>query len=259
MKALLLDLDGVLYQGDQIIPGAREAVRWLQGSHIPHLFITNTTSRPRHAICEKLAAMEIEVPAEKILTPVIAARHWIKSLTLVPSALLVPNATITDFEDIPRHPDHLESGAASLVVGDLGERWDYALLNRAFRLLMNEPPPILIALGMTRYWRADDGLRLDVAPFVRALEHASGREAVVLGKPSAAFFQQALALLDRDADQTWMVGDDIVGDVQGAQSAGLKGVLVKTGKFRPSDLEGERKPDAVLDSISELPQWCSKY
>lgn len=258
MKALLLDLDGVLYQGDQIIPGARESVAWLKESHTPHLFITNTTSRPRQSICRKLAAMGMDVSPEKILTPAIAACQWIKSLKLVPSALLVPSATMVDFESISKHPDHLESGAASVVIGDLGEQWDYALLNRVFRLLMNEPPPILIALGMTRYWRAEDGLRLDVAPFIKALEHASGCQAVVLGKPSIAFFEQALSLLNVEADQTWMIGDDVVGDVQGAQSAGVAGVLVKTGKFRPSDLEGEIKPDAVLASIAQLPEWCSK-
>jgi ribonucleotide monophosphatase NagD (HAD superfamily) len=65
----------------------------------------------------------------------------------------------------------------------LGEGWDFATLNRAFRLLMAEPHPRLIALGMTRYWRAADGLRLDTAPFVVALQHATGIAPVVLGKP----------------------------------------------------------------------------
>jgi ribonucleotide monophosphatase NagD (HAD superfamily) len=106
---------------------------------------------------------------------------------------------------------------------------------------------------MTRYWRAADGLRLDVAPFIKALEHAAGCEAVVLGKPSPAFFAIALAQIGCTASETVMVGDDILGDVRGAQAAGLQGFLVRTGKFQPTDLKGDVEPDAVLDSIADLP------
>jgi HAD superfamily hydrolase (TIGR01458 family) len=144
------------------------------------------------------------------------------------------------------------------VLGDLGEGWDFATLNRAFRLLMAAPQPALVALGMTRYWRAADGLRLDVAPYVKALEHASGAQAVVLGKPAPEFFEAALARVGCAAAEAVLIGDDIVGDVQGAQRADLAGVLVRTGKFRPSDLEGEIRPDAVLDSIAAFPDWWER-
>jgi HAD superfamily hydrolase (TIGR01458 family) len=142
-----------------------------------------------------------------------------------------------------------------VVLGDLGEGWDFHTLNRAFRLLMAETRPALVALGMTRYWRAADGLRLDVAPYVKALEHASGARAVVLGKPAPEFFRAGLARVDCPAGEAVLIGDDIVGDVQGAQRVGLQGVLVRTGKFRVSDLAGEIRPDAVLDSIADFPAW----
>ena len=164
-------------------------------------------------------------------------------------------ATAAEFGATPRLDPSAESGAAAVVLGDLGEGWDFRTLNRAFRMLMAEPQPALLALGMTRYWRAADGLRLDVAFFVRGLEHASGAEALVLGKPAPAFFAAALASLGSTADETVIVGDDVVGDVAGGQRAGLKGVLVRTGKFRPADLEGEIRPDAVLDSIADLRAW----
>jgi ribonucleotide monophosphatase NagD (HAD superfamily) len=108
---------------------------------------------------------------------------------------------------------------------------------------------------MTRYWRAMDGLRLDAGAFVRALEYACGRSAVVLGKPADAFFATAVEDLALDAAQLVMVGDDVQADVEGAQRAGLSGVLVRTGKFSAVDLEGRVKPDAVLDSIADLPNW----
>ncbi|MBE9536677.1 MAG: TIGR01458 family HAD-type hydrolase [Proteobacteria bacterium] len=255
MRGILIDLDGVLYQGDEAIPGAAAVLEWLKESRIPQLFVTNTTSRPRRAICKKLASMGIEADEDRILTPVVAASCWLKRQVSGPAALFMPSATMEEFENIPQLPAHQESGAAAVVLGDLGEGWDFPRLNRAFRLLMDSPQPPLIALGMTRYWRAEDGLRLDVAPFVKALEHAAACEAIVLGKPSKAFFQEALKMLGVDAEDTIMIGDDICGDVKGAQDAGLRGILVRTGKFLPSDLDGSTHPDAVLESISDLPAW----
>jgi phospholysine phosphohistidine inorganic pyrophosphate phosphatase len=96
---------------------------------------------------------------------------------------------------------------------------------------------------------------LDVAPFIKALEHAADCEAVVMGKPAGEFFYAAVRKLGTAPSDTVMIGDDIRGDVGGAQAAGLAGILVRTGKFRPRDLEGEIEPDAVLDSVADLPQW----
>jgi HAD superfamily hydrolase (TIGR01458 family) len=123
---------------------------------------------------------------------------------------------------------------------------------------MADPQPPLVALGLTRYWRAEDGLRLDAGAFVRALEYATGRAAVVLGKPDRAFYDAAVTDLGLDAHEVVMVGDDIRTDIEGAQRAGLAGVLVRTGKFTPADLDGDVTPDAVLDSIADLPRWWAR-
>lgn len=258
MRSLLVDLDGVLYKGDIAISGAVETVSWLRKNEIPHLFLTNTTSRPRQAICQKLQGLGIEASEDRILTPVIAASEWLRANTDGKVALFVPEATRTDFEGLESLPDDAETGAAGVVVGDLGEGWDFRTLNRAFRLLIEDHKPPLIALGMTRYWRAADGLRLDVAPFVKALEHATARQAVVLGKPEPGFFDIALKRLGARAGDTAMIGDDIVGDIQGGQMAGMKGILVRTGKFRESDLHSPIRPYAVIDSIADLPEWWHK-
>lgn len=258
MRAILIDLDGVIYEGERSVPGAPEVVAWLQQHRIPHLFLTNTTSRSREALVVKLQRLGIETDVDRILTPPVAATQWLSEHAAGPAALLVPETTVIDFGDTARLEPDAESGAAAIVLGDLGDVWDFATLNRAFRLLMADPRPALVALGMTRYWRAADGLRLDVAPFVKALEHATGCRAVVLGKPAPEFFRTALALLDSTAGETVIVGDDIVGDVGGAQRVGIRGLLVRTGKFRPDDLDGDIRPDAVLDSIAELPDWWQR-
>ncbi len=163
-------------------------------------------------------------------------------------------ATREDFADFIA----VEADARAVIVGDLGEDWNYRRLNHAFRLLQDNPQCPLLALGMTRYWRSADGLRLDTGPFVRALEFACGRSATVLGKPATDFFQTALEKLGVTAEQALMVGDDIRGDIAGSQQAGLKAALVQTGKFRPEDLQGETQPDAVLGSLAELPDWWAR-
>jgi phospholysine phosphohistidine inorganic pyrophosphate phosphatase len=255
MTAVLFDLDGVFYKGDKAIAGAPEVTVWFKEQQILHLFLTNTTSQPRTALVRKLDRLGIEVDPSKILTPPVAAVHWLKAHVSGRIALFVPEGTKREFLGLPLLDENSESGASAVVVGDLGEAWNFATLNRAFRLLVAEPRPYLLALGMTRYWQAPDGLRLDTAPFVVALEHASGVKALVLGKPAAAFFQSALDLVGDTAANTVMVGDDIQVDIEGAQSLGMRGILVRTGKFRPTDLEREVKPAAVLDSIASLPAW----
>lgn len=255
MRGVLLDLDGVVYVGDQPVPGAAETVDWLAREGVPYRFLTNTTSRPRRAIVDKLAGMGVRAGEDLILTPAVAAAAWLRRHHVEGPALFVPDATAAEFAELGPLLDGADGGAGAVIIGDLGEGWDYTTLNRALRLLMSDPPPPLVALGMTRFWRAEDGLRLDAGAFVRALEYAAGRTAVVVGKPDPAFYATAVDALGLEAGHVVMVGDDIRTDVEGAQRAGLTGVLVRTGKFSASDLTGEIAPDAVLDSIADLPRW----
>ncbi len=259
MKALLFDLDGVLYTGNNAIEGAADVIDWCTDAAIPHLFLTNTTSRPVSALVDKLAEFGIKSEAGDFLTPSLAAQHWLKNHNDGKIALFIPEASRDEFSQFEHCREESEQGVTAVIVGDLGESWNFKTLNRAFRILMNNSEARLLALGMTRYWRADDGLRLDTAPFVKALEHASGRKAIVLGKPSKEFYCGALQKLGCNADQTIMIGDDIKGDIEGSQKAGLRGVLVKTGKFQPTDLEQNIIPFDVIDSINDLPGWWESH
>lgn len=247
-------MDGVVYNDIHPIAGAVETVQWVEAHNIPHLFLTNTTSKSCAALSEKLLGLGIRAAETEILTPAGAAAEWLRSRE-GQIALFVRQPARSEFAGLPCLPDDAGRGAAYVVVGDLGDLWDYRTLNRAFRLLHDNPEAQLIALGMTRYWLAADGLSLDVAPFVAALEHATGRRALVFGKPAARFFLAGAERLGLEGGEVLMIGDDIDADVGGAQAAGLKGALVKTGKFRPADLEGAVRPDAVFDSIADLPAW----
>jgi phospholysine phosphohistidine inorganic pyrophosphate phosphatase len=199
--------------------------------------------------------MGVVVKAEEILTPVIAVRNWVASEGLTRVAYFVAEETRQDFDRATEVDAGEVTAVDAVVIGDLGEAWDFRTLNQAFRLLMDNPDAPLVALGMTRYWRAEDGLWLDVAPFVVALEHATGRHARVMGKPSTGFFQQTMDGCGLKSEELVMIGDDIRDDVDGAQRAGLSAVLVRTGKFSEQDLDGEVRPDAVLDSLAGLKDY----
>lgn len=252
MKAILFDLDGVFYQGNKPIADAIKIIDWVDQNNIPYLFVTNTTSAPRTELVNKLASMNIITTAEYIFTPLVAAQLWLQSHAIKNIALYIPESSKSEFAGFSQSYENPDA----IIVGDLGYQWNYEILNHIFRLLMDKSDLPLLALGMTRYWQAEDGLRLDVAPFIKALEHATNREAIVMGKPAATFFQSALTRLQFSADEVLMIGDDIRGDIEGAQQSGLKTALVRTGKFRESDLQLGIKPDYLLDSVVNLAeQW----
>ncbi len=258
MQAILFDMDGVLYNSEEPIPGAAEALAWLRRRQVPHLFVTNTTSRSRDVLRDKLARFGIPASPTQIMTPCEAAADWLRSRNEGGVALFLRPAARTAFDGLECLADQAESGARYVVIGDLGSAWDFQTLNRAFRLLYANPAATLIALGMTRYWQAPDGISMDVAPFVAALENASGRNALVFGKPAPAFFHAAAERLGVPSSEILMLGDDIESDIAGAQSAGMQAALVRTGKFRSLDLEGPVKPDAVFDSVAELAEWWER-
>jgi HAD superfamily hydrolase (TIGR01458 family) len=140
----------------------------------------------------------------------------------------------------------------AVVVGDLGPDFTYDRLNAAFRLLLDGA--LLVALQKNRSWRTPDGLSLDVGPFVAALEYAARREAIVVGKPSRAFFETVLADVGVPPDLAAMIGDDVESDVGGALRAGLAGILVRTGKHREKAVRASGvEPTLTLDSFAELP------
>jgi len=255
-QAYLLDLDGTLYSGGGAIPGAPEALARLREREIPHRLVTNTTSRSRAMLVQRLRDYGFEVSPEEVFTATLAGADVVKDAGYRWVAPFVPEPALSDMNDLDlcggtsgrvasRTPD-------AVLVGDLGERWTYALLQEACDYLMSGAA--LIALSRDRYWLDAGRLALDAGPFVALLEFAAGTSAVVAGKPSPAFYAAALRSLGLDTPASAaMVGDDLWSDVQGAQRAGLQGWLVRTGKYRESVLgESGITPDRILESIAAL-------
>jgi HAD superfamily hydrolase (TIGR01458 family) len=252
---LLIDLDGVIYQGERIIDGALDTLLWIRRQRIPHLFVTNTTSRSRASLLQKFEALGFSVRIDELMTPIVTAIEHLQRQRMRRIAVFATADAVREFDEFEIVSAQSETAVDAVVIGDLGELWDYQRLNSAFRLLMREPRPQLIALGMTRYWRGEDGLLLDIAPFVCALENAADCKASVVGKPAAEFFETALQRLEISAQRCFMIGDDISADIGAAQDCGIRGIQVRSGKFREADLRGQVEPFALLDSIAELPGW----
>ena len=244
-SGVLLDLGGVVYVGTQALPGAVDAIMRLKRAGVAVRFLTNTTRRPLRKLVEDLRALGVEAAPDEVFTPARAARHRLAGR--VPHLLVHPGLR-EDFEVPEGRPE-------MVVVGDAGETFSYANLNEAFRIL--EGGADLIALAMNRTFKDDDGSpSLDAGPFVRALEYAGARQAELIGKPSAAFFQAALDSLGVPAAQAAMIGDDVESDVGGALAAGLAGLLVRTGKYKPGD-EGriDPAPTAVVEDLAAAVDW----
>ncbi len=245
IKGLLIDVDGVLYNDTEPIPGAPEALRMLSKERIPFRLVTNTSMKSRHSLWQKLKRMGFDVSEEEIFSTVSAAVGYLESQKASSYMPVLTEDAASEFEGIPMD----EVSPDFVVVGDLGEAWDFNVLNKAFRALMSGAR--LVALQKNRYWKRKDGLALDAGPFVTALEYASGQEAVVTGKPNPLFFNAALRDLGLPPSKTAMLGDDIEIDVTGAQKLGIIGVLVCSGKCLPGDAE-KGSPDFVLGSLADL-------
>lgn len=251
-------MDGVLYNSETPIAGVTGTMAWVRAQGIPCLFATNTSARTRAQLADKLNRFGIAATEDDVLTPALAAAGWLRENAKKPVALFVKESTWSEFSGLTILSPDAETGARYVVIGDLEDGWTFRTLNRAFRLLYSNPDAGLIALGMTRYWLGKSGMQLDVAPFVVALEHATGRKPLVFGKPGAPFFHAAAARLGIPREEILMIGDDIEADIGGAQRAGLKGALVRTGKFCPADLERGVTPYTILDSVAALPAWWTQ-
>jgi HAD superfamily hydrolase (TIGR01458 family) len=252
MPAILLDIDGVLHVSGEPIPSAPDAVRRLRDGGHPLRLVTNNTTRSRTQLGSELRALGFDVDESEIeTTPVAAAR-----LLAGRRVLALTMAAI--HSDLEGHVELVEEDADVVLVGgadesdETGRVFAYENLNRAFAELRGGAR--LVALHKNAWWQTSRGPLLDAGAYVAGLEYAAGVEADVVGKPTGAYFESALAGLGADAEETVMVGDDVESDVRGAKAAGLRAILVRTGKFREAALAAaEPKPDAVVDSVADVP------
>lgn len=245
IKGVLLDLSGVLYEGDHALPGAVDALYRLK-QNFPLAYVTNTSRKPRHTIHSLMQSMGFDIEIEDIFTAATASHQYIQAHQLSPHLLIHP-ALQEEFSDINSDQPN------AVLLGDAAEYFTFDKLNQAFRVLMQDESVPLITMGYNRYFKDADGLSLDLGAFTSCLEFASARQAIIVGKPSKDFYLQAVAHLGATPEQTLMVGDDVYSDVKGAMDAGLQACLVKTGKYREADeFKIDQQPDRLCNNFSDL-------
>ena len=247
IKAVIFDLDGVLYVSNTPIDGAIEVVKAIRNAGYACRFVTNTSTLSLRSLQQKLKQLGFAVVPSDIISAPQAAIQYLKSQTNPVCRLLLAEDVKQDFSEFQQS----NTDANFVVVGDIGNAWTYQMLNEVFASLMRGAK--LIAIHKNRFWQTDAGLQMDIGAFIHGLEYASNTKAMMIGKPSPDFFNAVLTDLQRQANEVLMIGDDIDSDIGGAQAVGIKGALVRTGKFRQSYADNALiKPDFTIDSVADL-------
>jgi HAD superfamily hydrolase (TIGR01458 family) len=256
MTAILLDIDGVLHVSGEPVPGAPEAVQALRDKGHRLRFVTNNTTRARGVLAGELQGIGFDLGSDDITTTPLAAGKLLQGKRV----LALTMSSIRD--DLAGYVELVDDGADAVLLGgadeteEAGDVFSYDRLNEAYAEVREGAR--LVCLHKNKWWQTSRGPLLDAGAFVAGLEYAAGVEAEVVGKPTAAYFQAALAEVDATPAEAIMVGDDVEADIGGAKAIGMRGVLVRTGKFRPAALrEAEPQPDAVVDSIADLPAYLN--
>jgi HAD superfamily hydrolase (TIGR01458 family) len=249
-RAVLLDIDGVLTVSWSPLPGAAQAISWLREQHVDLRLLTNTSSRSRSQIAHLLNEAGMEIHESEIVTAVSsAARHLTERYPGRGCFVINEGALDADLVGVEIVAADL---ADVVLLGGAGPSIGYVDLNTVFRLAMDGVP--LVALHRNTRYEAADGPALDMGAFIAGLELAASIEIPIVGKPSPAFFHAAISGLGIDPRDVVMIGDDIESDVLGSQAIGMRGVLVKTGKFRSGDLEKSDQPTMVIEGVGDLPE-----
>jgi HAD superfamily hydrolase (TIGR01458 family) len=256
MAAILLDVDGVLHVSGEPIPGAVDAVKRLREDGHRIRFVTNSTTRSRAELGKQLRGMGFAIDDDELQTTGGVAARVLEGKRVL--ALTMPGILddLTGLQLIGMNADAVLVGGAD--EGDEpGRIFSYLNLNRAFLELTEGAD--LYCLHKNRWWQTANGPRLDAGAFVAGLEYAADTEAIVLGKPSPEYFVAALEAIDADPELAWVVGDDLEGDIVPGLRHGMRTVLVRTGKFRPDEVEQTGVvPDGIVSSIAQVPDWLEQ-
>jgi HAD superfamily hydrolase (TIGR01458 family) len=254
MTAILLDIDGVLHVSGEAVPGAADAIQALREEGHRLRFVTNNTTRARDLLAEDLRSIGFDLEGEDITTTPLAAGKLLQGKRVLALVMSSIRPDLADYVEL------VDDGADAVLLGgadesaETGEVFSWENLNRAYAELRDGAR--LVCLHKNRWWQTARGPLLDAGAFVAGLEYAAGVEAEVVGKPTPAYFEAALAEVDARPAETIMVGDDVEADIGGAKAIGMRGVLVRTGKFRSAALrEADPQPDAVVDSLADLPAY----
>lgn len=252
VKGFLLDVYGVLYDSginDTPIDGSIKAIHKLREAGVPFRMCSNTSTRTPQQVVSILRELGFDVREGEVFTTIPVAVDFIVNNNLRPFLIIDP-CVKNEFDGID------QSDPNCVVLGDATHQFSFQNMNQAFLVLNKSPQNMLITLGTSKYYKEPEGLVLDCGSFVKTLEYAADRQSHVIGKPTCEYFNTAVASMGLVQQQVVMVGDDILGDVGGAQNAGIPGILVKTGKYKKSDetcgVKAAMYADNLLDVVENF-------
>ena len=254
-KAILFDIDGVMYRGTEALPGANELLTFLAERRIAYACITNNASRTREQYADKLHHMGIQVPAERIITSATATSVWLRAraqrgttvyaigMEGLREALFADGYFVEQDPAPGEHADYVVVGADFEVT--------YAKLKTA--CLSIRAGSTFIGTNPDTTFPSEVGIVPGVGALIVALEAATDRKATIIGKPQTAMFEAALSMLGVTPGEALMVGDRLDTDILGAQRAGIPSAMVLTGVSTRDDLaHSPIQPDAVFADLPEL-------
>jgi HAD superfamily hydrolase (TIGR01458 family) len=251
IDGLLLDMDGVLAMSSRPLPGAAEAVMRLRAAGVPMLIVTNTTAYSRSQLGEALRAAGFPFADEAVLTAVAAAGSYLREERPAARVFLLGDARPDDLDGVDLVG--IDEQPEVVLVSGADDSFTFATFNRLLRLVRDGVELVTMHRNLT--WMTHKGENLDAGAYLLGLEAATGREALVIGKPAPEFFGAGLEALGSPASRVAMVGDDVENDVLAAQALGMTGVLVRTGKYREETLaRASGTPDHVVDGIGDVPE-----
>ncbi len=248
-KGFLIDMDGVLYRGHGLIPGADTFVNELLQRDIPFLFLTNNSQRTRRDVATRLQRMGIPVSHEHVFTCAMATARFLAEQKPNGTAYVIGEGGLLNalhengYAIVDQSPDYV-------VVGE-GRAFNMEMVERAVNLIAQGAK--LIATNIDPNCPTQEGIRPGCGAIVAMLEAATGIKAFSVGKPSPIMMRAARKELGLSAAETTMIGDTMETDILGGVQLGYRTVLVLSGSTRADDLARfAYRPDLVVNSIADL-------
>ena len=248
-RGYLIDMDGVIYRGSQLIPGAERFIQLLREHGVPYQFLTNNSQRTRRDVAMKLQRMGIETDRDHIFTCAMATARFLAQQDPEGTAFVIGEGGLLNslhsnrYAIVDHDPDYV-------VVGE-GRTVNFEMVEKAVRMIKNGAK--LIATNMDPNCPTDEGLRPGCGAIVAMLEKATGTQAFSVGKPSPVMMRMARKQLDLRTAEVTVVGDTMETDILGGVQMGYRTVLVLSGGTQREDLsQFAYQPDEVVDSIADL-------
>lgn len=252
MKPILIDLDGVLRSGKTLLPGIDEFLEALDKLENPQIILSNSTLNSSKNLQKffKENNVKLKIP---LLTAADASLEFIKGKYSKAAVYAVDavKEIFTDYLDY-KNPE-------VVIVGDLDKAWNYEIMNEIFRFLKSGTD--FIAMQKNKFWTTpEDGLLLDAGAFIKGIEYAADKEALLIGKPSPEYFKTAFRKINCNENSEFiMIGDDIINDIKGAKDLGAETILIYTGKTKSPITEEQKKfTDYEVNNLTDLSKLLVK-